>query len=627
MRVRALGWGLLVLALLYLFLGSDPLGLELAERAESGERLRPRDYAAAYGWWTSAANAVALLVLLGSWRHWARTGEPAQDPELAPCPARATGFFKLGVGLAMVVLAANAMPRLDHALWTDEKYMVMRSIAGGYEVEEDGSLEFKAVSWGDTFFYYRKPNNHVPYSITARLCWDLWRSVTRPEDLRADERVVRAPALLGGLVGLATLGWLLLRLGLPGAGVLAAWLLALHPWYLRYASEVRGYALMMALLPVAILTALRVLERGSWGRWACYGACQALLLWSYPGTITVLVALNLLVLVRLLRGPSRAAPGEPLLLRFLVTNVISGLVWLQLNLANMMQFVEYAKHWRGAVSLRFLRETGLLLLFGTQSDTPTEGFVTMDSVHSLFPVLVPSLVAASIVALAAGAWRLWRAGPPGRLALGVLLLPAPMTIAFAALRGDHLYEWYLIHALPGAIGLIAAGLLALASLTSEGWPRRIALALVVGSFSLGYTVVTQPMRHAQTNVDMQPTFAMLRSFGWSRTGEPAADRPFLNAAVYGPNSYYDPFVRYAPKPEDLFALMKEADGTGQTLYVSYNRPALARRRSPEAIELLGRADLFEPLTPFDGVFPKYRRSVYRYRPGSLADPMAGAASP
>ncbi len=621
-RARALRAGLVVMlgvALLYLAIGDDPFGRSFFERARSGGKLRPHDYAAAFGWWITAVNACALALLAWKFPWLARPTPPATLPAFGaprPGPPR---WLAAGVLAAMASLAVIAAPRLDDALWTDEKYMVAHSIAGVYEYDDAGELIFDQASWPETFFYYRKPNNHVPYSIAARVFWDVWRGVTRPDDLRASETSVRLPALLGGMAAVGTLAWLLFRLGFTSAAFCAAWLLALHPWFLRYASEARGYAFLLALLPVSLVAAFRVLERGSWDRWAVYGAVQMLLLWTYPGAIFVPVVLNGWLLFQLVRNrPRKTRPGIPPLGRFLLANALSGLLWLQLNLANMMQFLDYAEDWRGEITRGWLREVRTLMLIGLHDVRPDDGYVTLDTVTAAHPVLVPGLLLFLTAAGFLGLFRLVRTSAPTRAAAWVLLLPAPLTIMLATWRGDHLYTWYVIHGLPGVIALLALGTTAIFSRLNHRRARDFGIGATVFLVLIAFATVTHPMRSHLRSVEMQPTFSVLATVGSPRHGDPLAPRPTLTGAVYGPNDYYDPLTRDVGTPQALVALMEEADRDGRPLYVSYHREALARRRRPEAMAILEDPTWFEPVGQFLGAFPKYRRSLFRYRPGSVA---------
>src|SRR3546814_7784434 len=68
----------------------------------------------------------------------------------------------------------------------------------------------------------------------------------------------------------------------PSAGVVAAFLSALHPWHIRYASEARAYAFVLCLIPLVIYFFLRALEKGLWRWWAAFGTAEFFLMYSYP---------------------------------------------------------------------------------------------------------------------------------------------------------------------------------------------------------------------------------------------------------------------------------------------------------------------------------------------------------
>ena len=121
---------------------------------------------------------------------------------------------------------------LWQSFWHDENYPIRNAIVGTYRLLPDGSLKLKPVSWQATFFFYRKPN-HTLYSGIARVCNEAWRLITRPKGLQFSEFIIRFPAYVAGIASIATIALLLKALEFPSAGVVAAFLSALHPWHIR----------------------------------------------------------------------------------------------------------------------------------------------------------------------------------------------------------------------------------------------------------------------------------------------------------------------------------------------------------------------------------------------------------
>ena len=146
--------------------------------------------------------------------------------------------------------------------WHDENYPIRNAILGTYKLLPDGSLKLKPVSWQATFFFYGKPN-HTLYSGIARACNEVWRLTTRPKGLQFSESIIRFPAYVAGIAKTSQRSpCCSMSSKFPSAGVVAAFLSALHPWHIRYASEARAYAFVLCLIPLVLYFFLRALESG-----------------------------------------------------------------------------------------------------------------------------------------------------------------------------------------------------------------------------------------------------------------------------------------------------------------------------------------------------------------------------
>jgi hypothetical protein len=96
-----------------------------------------------------------------------------------------------------------------------------------------------------------------------------------------DETVVRAPSVVLGLVTVAAVGWLALRLGGPRIGLVAAALAALSPLLLTYAQQGRAYGLGIAAGTIAVAAAVEA-ARAAPRRWMALSAAAMVVgLWTH----------------------------------------------------------------------------------------------------------------------------------------------------------------------------------------------------------------------------------------------------------------------------------------------------------------------------------------------------------
>jgi hypothetical protein len=139
---------------------------------------------------------------------------------------RTLAFFAGALVLALLV----RIPGLGRSLWYDEL--------------------FTLVHFADTLphalFAQRQANNHP---LASLLAW----TVRAAGD---DPRLLRAPSVLLGVLGVLAVGWLVRQRSGPGAAVAAMLLAAFHPAHVAYSQEVRGYAALLLAAPLVAGLAL-----------------------------------------------------------------------------------------------------------------------------------------------------------------------------------------------------------------------------------------------------------------------------------------------------------------------------------------------------------------------------------
>jgi hypothetical protein len=616
------GLGALLLALLlYLAFGPHPWSEGVAERVREGKPIRPIDYARTWGWWTAAANATLVATFLATVRHWLGMATPEERVEL-PAPPAPAWFVPL-VAAAVAASAVLAWPRLSFSWWDDEEYAVRRYIDGTYVGSPSGEPRFEQLEWRDTFWDDREANNHVPQSALSRLSLAAWRAIERPELAFASERAVRFPVYLAGIASVAMTAVFLRRLGLAAAGVCASWLLALHPWHIRYASEARGYALLLLGVPATWWLLVGALQRGTWRRWLAYGLVQAVLLWTHASMLYQLALTNLVgaaALAQLHRGtPALREQG----MRFAVTNLASAGLFAQLMVPNLVQVMRYLEEWQGEAFGGSLREIGAHLLAGVGwRARDARHYVDAEGLAQSCPLGFSLVAGLGAILVAAGAARLLRGGGIRALLVPALLLPGPILYLVSWSRGDRFFTWYLVFTLPGLAALVSAGLTwPSARVKSLRWRTALGTATICGWLGL-FAWITSPPRaavRAGSVVPSRESVLLTRP-----TLDPSApeNARILTVSFSRPAAYYDPLGRWVDDVDQLRALMAEADAGGLPLYVNWGRPDLAAQRATELVNFVERGGDFEEVATLWGFEKRGKRLVYRYR-GATAIPQRG----
>jgi hypothetical protein len=586
-----------------------------------GAPTKIKHYVAIGEWWAGALNAGLLLVLAATARWWfVRLAAPANS--WLPAPSSPRWFWPL-VAVAMGLTAVFGMQRISQSLWDDEAASLRRVILGEYRLDDKGKPILKKADWEDAFWNYRLPTNHHLQTLISKASLSVWQSVTRPKGLPFTEPVLRWPLLLAAIASIATLALLLRRLGFARAGVLAAFLLALHPWHVRYAIELRGYIFTLLFGPLMVYCLINALSNGRWRWWLGFAASQFLLLYAYPGTLYMLVAANTCGLVALwFRHPSPERLRQ--LPRLLVASTLSGMVWVQLMAPNLPQLAEYLKTDRalGALTPRWHMNMAAHFLSGipwNNSDNKTLGFPELLWITGDRPWFTQALLWSAGLLIAAGALRLAVRRPAGWFVAVTLLVPAFAVYVMARLNNNYLYEWYLIFALPG---LCACAALAvdwpLSLIRRPAWQRLAAPALL-GSALAAFVVFTQPARHWLLTRPLQPIKDVVLTIRPSLDFNDPRQAEIMTVSLGVHLTSYDPNVLSARDVATLTRLARQADAADKPLFLVTGNEHAVAVDYPELQKFIRDPRYFEPVAKLQGYDPTLTQSIWLYRSGSLAE--------
>ena len=584
------------------------------------------DYVRIYGWIAGAINIALLGVLAAACPWWTgrlHLSTPRGGSDLVPAAVSRVPFWPL-VAVAMVVAFCYSLPRMNHGFWDDEELNVRTTLYGKFKPDKKtGEIEFRRFNWLETIYgYSRGPNSHTLFGIVSRACEEAWNSLVRPKGFPLVEWPFRVPALIFGVLAVAGVACLLREFGLPDAGVAAAFLLAIHSWHIRYASEARGYSLLVLLVPLLFIFWRRAMITGRWKWWSAFALTEFSLIYCYPGAFFVLVVLNLITLGILAAGADGARPRMTQAGRWFCVNVLAAILALQFMLPlypQAKQYFDFVSSQGFISGWSWARNTVCFMIGGapwTKSGEPWEGYPEFLGQFIENQILFVAAASFAIIAILIGALSLLRRGWASATFVIVMSVCPLITFAFAYFRKFLLYENYVIYSLPGVVVCAAAGLSVIASRARRLPGARILVPATASLLVLGYFLYTNPFRRW---IVENPLQQIRESVIYCRgTLDPAssAQKAVRTASFCIPPYLYDAHMERLDSAGAFIEALRRADQERKPLLLNVGMPWAARQYSPQMWSLFTNRALFEEPVRLRGFEPSLDRLVAKYKPHS-----------
>jgi len=604
----------------YLIFGPKPWlsGVEVQEAA--GEKLRPKHYAVTGVWWAALLNlGLVFGVFLAGPLLFRVLPANMPRPASTGLNRRQKGWLIVGLALAALLSGVLQAPRLSFSLWGDEEYTTKRFVAGYYRRDKQGVMELKRPEWANTVWDYRSgANNHQLFSVLSRLTHSFHEPSAEPEAVYFSEPLIRLPSFLASLGTVFAVGWLVALLGAPRGAVVAAFFLALHPWFLRYGPEARGYALMMFLLTLSLIFLMKASSGGRWRHWLAFGLAEYLCFVSYMGSLHFILMLNLSGLLLVWFGQREKPLRSAQFGRFVVANSLAaGLVILTVApviapLRAWYQGKVKAGVWGDPPDAAWIGDALSFMASGLPWrpwDAANPLSLHLSAMPRLLVLALLGMVAALVVL---GLMRLIAGDRNRRLLLPALLLPGPLMVAEALVMENFLFPWYLLTSLPMVVVFAGLGVDSLGKLVA-GSMQRSAVVTAVSLICFALLLATTHERiHLLRTQSVEPLY---ESVALTRTViNPALaeiDDGVITVGFSMWTEAYDPAAHFVHSADDLRAELESAREQGKELYVNFGQFLLARQNTPEIMALIEDDEIFEPVAVLYGLWQPCTRWVYR----------------
>lgn len=305
-------------------------------------------------WYGTLIHLVLICCVLATVRWWGKS-RPAHFPvTLGTSSHRYDKAFWVILVILCVAAGAVRWPKMSLSYWGDEGWAVAPYVYGKHvPVDADdpqGALKYKPVSWLNTAFDDRTCGNHYLFSLAQRGTLTAWRWFKQLPEEAFDETLSRLPPFAAGIASLFTLAAMLRWLGRPVAGLGAAFIMALHPWHLRYSTEARGYTLMLFFLILCCWLGFAALRYGKWRWWLGFGLAEFLCMYSWKGVMYPLAAANLVLLLWIWWGKTNpiAVPSggqrSGSAWRWIVANLLAAGLFINLVYPCLLQVKDAKEH-------------------------------------------------------------------------------------------------------------------------------------------------------------------------------------------------------------------------------------------------------------------------------------------
>lgn len=624
-------------SLIFLAVGEKPWADGLDTTKAVKESIRTHSWAVIGLWWGAALNvligSMVVMFLFLRRNHQPKRSSSLGIPNESSLSKRERFGYSAAV-FAMAVLGAVMMfPRLNLSLWGDEQATTYRYIVGNvYRVgENQDEFVLKAPHWKKTLFNWDSgPSNQVMFSVLARLVHGPGNiSGDDPGEYYFTEWKIRVPSFLAGIGAILSTCWLVWLLGARRGAWLAGFLMAMHPLILRYSTEARGYSLLLLFGPLVVCFLIQALQTTRLRWWIPFGITQFFLLWSYFGSVYLLVPLNAVAIwLAWDFGKNRNPLNSGQLWRYAGATILGAMLTIQIMLPNLLQLSGFLETGRltGSIDGKWVQDSISFWVSGMpwhEWDSGNPNSVTLSETYqrNAFGVIV---LLGTILIISVFTIIFAKNNKHFRSFVPILLFPALLMAVHSYVSGNLLYPWYTVGFIPFGIIWIAVGYSQLSASREKKRVAQLGRGLVGGMFFIPVIFLVDSHRDYIRHNSIEPLGESTRHYREVvNPFHPEIDS-VKSISFHHYSRLYDPAGLVVKSDEEFIALLEELDAEGTPIWVNTAHIPFGKLFYPKAFEMLENTEIFEKPVVFWGMQPVCTRSVFRYKSGGLARRKAGS---
>jgi len=610
------------------------------ERADAGKLPTEKQVRGTGHYWASLGNAVLLaLLLLTSW-WWSR---PLSDSKLRQSPPTQTdgdrsrdrmndkgriGFF---IALFVIVGAAAGLRwnLVSGSMWWDEAWAMQNVYHGEFDVYDHGDdvhLEFTdhASNWQRALWRYWSPLNHPIASFSSQAAHIIGHPIGSDSPHGFAEWLLRLPSSVIGLAAIFLVALTVARWGFPAAGLVAAIVLAFHPWAIRHTSEIRAYPFLLAGAAAALygITIILQSRRGQWHGWILFALAQLLLVWSHVFATSVALLFTVTLFIAIFIAWPQRTDRIRAITRLVVVNLLAAAIFFQLFGPNIVQAISWAESFAEgdgnqldpAALGRLLSLTSSGMLWDIGNSVEASQLTSLKVTLAAHPVLVTLAGLTLLAATISGARRLCRSFPIGIWLLLSLVAGGALTLIIIAIGSSYFYPRFLIYLLIPLAVLFAIGATRPISLRGKKAIPQGALATIA---LVIYVLAVAPQIGVLNRTSVEPLREVAQGIrDFEELHHLGPDDVHVAGIGHGSERVrlYFPQLASVREIEALEKLIATATTEGNELLVFAGHRYFNEASHADLMAVVQNETHFEELEVYPGISPDFFYRLYRFLP-------------
>ncbi len=618
------------------------------ERADAGKLPTENQVRGTGHYWASLGNAVLLSVLiLTSW-WWSRPigdsrlGLPSSEKTQSGRDrdsVRRDGRQRLGFFIALLVILSAAgglrWNLVNGSMWWDEAWAMQNVYHGEFDDYDHGDavlLEFTdhASNWERALWRYWSPLNHPIASFSSQAAHIIGHSIGSDSPHGFKEWLLRLPAFAVGLLAILLVALTIARWGFPAAALVAAIVLAAHPWAIRHTSEIRSYPFLLAGAATALYSITVILQSkaGQWRGWIGFAFAQLLLVWSHVFAASVALLFTTFLLIAISVAWPERTDRLRAITRLIVVNLLAAAAFFQLFGPNIVQAVSWAERFaEGDGNQLNFAALGRLLTLSTSgmlwdigNTVEASQLASLKMALAAHPILIILAGLALLLAIVTGALRLWRSFPIGAWLLLSLIGGAVLTLVLISVGNSYFYPRFLIYLLIPIATLFAIGATRAIPI---GGGKKIPRAGVAAIALFLYLLAVAPQISVLNSTSVEPLREVAQGIrDFEKLHRLDANDVHVAGIGHGSDRVrlYFPQLASVREIGALDTLIATATAKENELLVFAGHRYFNEASHADLMAVVQDEDRFEQLQVYPGISPDFFYRLYRFRPSKERSP-------